>query len=85
MEDRCKYFYNIEREIFIFESTYNKSPEAIIMSYGLYSLLQLDTRRYMMYDCTVSSGYGTYCGIPIEVYRHDGLSYYLAESKFDLD
>lgn len=84
--DLIKCLDYINREVFYFESTYNKTPAAIVMSHGLYNLVSCDRNNFVVqYDNNTDGIFSAYVGIPIEVYPSDKLEYYLAESKFNLD
>ena len=77
---------HINREIFYFESTYNQTPAAIVMSHGLYNLVCCDRNNFVIkYDNNADGIFSAYAGIPVEVYPSGKLEYYLAESKFTLD
>ena len=76
---------HINREVFYFESTYNKTPAAIFMSRGLYNSVRCDINTDVKYDNNVDGVFSGYVGVPVEVYPSDRLEYYLAESKFNLD
>ena len=74
------YDYQIMREVGYFEYTYNKSPSAIFMSYGLYSIL---TSHYIGGFVFNNANSINFYGIPVKLYNSDKIEFYLAESVFE--
>lgn len=71
------YIDYIMREIALFECTYNKSPEKIIMSSALAQCLM---NGFIMYKNEDDGFYhATYVGIPLRIYSSDKLECHLVE------
>lgn len=76
------YSYQLMRDIFCFESKYNKSPSAIFMSYSLYRIFV----ACYPYNFAFSKSQDVmFCGIPVKIYNSDKMEYYLAESNFEFN
>lgn len=79
------YSYYIAKEIDLFECTYNKSPERIIMSSALANRIMSDLVMYNneYYDSS-NVIIGSFAGIPFMVYPSHKLDCHLVEHTFEL-
>ena len=73
-------------EINMFECTYNKYPEMIVMSSALVRYLGNDIYMYLWVSDSRSNGIvGNFAGIPLMVYGSNDLECHLVEKTIHMD